>query len=261
MSSSVPAIERMDRIFQLLAERPEGVSLSGISQALGIPKTTTFRLLSTLEELGYVESASRNGLFRIGYKMGIWARESTVATSLVEIGRPILKRLAEETRQTAKISVVRNNHAVVIAKHDSPEEMRIYVKVGAVFPLHTGAASRILLAWLPETDLETYLASGLDRFTENTLADQGELLGSLETIRNQGYAIDDGEYLEGVGAVAVPIRGFGGTVVAALSLPYINGTVDKNEQRRLITRAQAASDAISRALGYDASNGKADKGP
>ena len=251
----------MDKIFQLLAENPEGVSLSGISQALGIPKTTTFRLLFTLEELGYVESASRNGLFRIGYKMGIWAREGTVATSLVEIGRPILKRLAEETRQTAKISIARNNHAVVIAKHDSPEEMRIYVKVGAVFPLHSGAASRILLAWLPEADLEIYLASGLDRFTGHTLADRGELLGSLDTIRNQGYAVDDGEYLEGVGAVAVPIRGFGGNVVAALSLPYINGTVDKNEQRRLIAAAKAASDSMSRGLGYAPPNGKSERRP
>jgi DNA-binding IclR family transcriptional regulator len=86
----------------------------------------------------------------------------------VKIGGPILKRLAEETRQTAKISIARNNTAVVIAKHDSPEEMRIYVKVGATFPLHSGAASRILLAWLSEEDLEAYLDDGLERFTGNT---------------------------------------------------------------------------------------------
>lgn len=251
MADSVPAIERMDRILQTLAENPEGVSLSGISQELGIPKTTTHRLLSTLEHLGYVESASGTGLFRMGYKPGIWARESTVATSLVKIGRPILKRLAEETRQTAKISIARNNSAVVIAKHDSPEQMQIYVKVGAMFPLHSGAASRVLLAWLSEDEIEAYISAGLKRYTANTISEPADLLTSLETIRKEGSAVDNGEYLEAVGAVAVPIRGFGGTVVAALSLPHIIGTVDPVAQKLLIQKAQAASQEISRALGHN----------
>ena len=251
MGNTVPAIERMDRIMSLIAGSATGASLSTIANELGIPKSTVHRLLVTMENLGYIEGKSGNGLFRIGHKPGMWAREADISRTLVEVATPFLHQLVAETRETAKLSVVRDDKALVVARVESPREVRITVDVGSQFPIHAGAASRVLLASLSDEVIARIANTQLARFTDHTIIDADALYETLARVRELGYAVDDEEYADGVRAVAAPVRDMHGTVIGAVSVPFIAGDSEGKKQKQLIFITMRIANAISEKMGFE----------
>lgn len=250
--SLVPAIEKLDAILEFLAERENGATITQTSVALKLPKSTVHRILGTLEHLGYVELSDGAGMYRLGYKLLMLSRRVNHNQSLLRVARPALGGLVEQTGETAKLNVVQGLSTCVVDRIESSAEMKISVVVGAVFPIYAGAASRLLLAHLPEPMQRQVLSGPLTQFTETTLADRETLSRSLEAIRKRGYAFDNEECVRGISALACPVTDFTGEVIAAISVPFIANTKNDSRLRQTLGLLSDAARSVSLALGCPA---------
>jgi IclR family transcriptional regulator, KDG regulon repressor len=202
---SVPAVGRMNEILMLLVRRGDRLTISEIAQTTGIAKTTCLRLLSSLTQYGFLSFHPNEGSYGLGAKLIVLGKKAESTLSWMDDLKSMLGDFALAIQETVKVSVLQNDHVSVLLRAESPQPLRISLSSGSTFPIHTGAASKMLLAQLSEEDANSILPESLESFTKNTITDKQSLLAHVARIREAGYAVDHEEYVSGVFAVAVPI--------------------------------------------------------
>ena len=251
----VQTIEKVSSILDILGQYPKGISIRDLSAGLRLPKGTTHRLLSSLNYFGYVRQDSRTKKYLLGFKLVELGHLLLSQIDLRREAEPFLKGLAERTRETVHMVFLDRNEIVYIDKVESDHNasgLRMASRVGLRNPAHSCAVGKVLLAHLPEEDVDRIIKEkGLSRRTENTIVDPMELKVHLKQVRRQGYAIDDEENEKGIRCVAAPIYSEAGKAVAAISIsgPAVRVT------RRLVQeflRGEVMKTAleISQKLGY-----------
>lgn len=229
-----------------LAERG-GAQIRELSTALGIPRSTVYRILNSLEAHALVVRSGETA-YRLGPKLLRLARAVPGGADLVSVARPAMEALAEEIGATVKLSVLEAGTALVVAVAEGPQTYSITTQVGRRFPLHAGAASKVLAAFAPAAVREALLAAPLPAATPATITDPAALAAELAEVRVRAFAEDRGEFVPGVCAVAVPVFGAGGGCVAALSVPHLQGTPAARREALARGVARAAA-ALTRLLG------------
>jgi DNA-binding IclR family transcriptional regulator len=170
-------------------------------------------------------------------------------------GRPVCERLARTLGETVNIAVIHAHHAVNVDQVQGPAAISAHNWVGQLTPLHATSSGKVLLAWADKTHREKLLAdAGLARFTRGTITTPARLERELATARRQGYATTVEEYEQGLNAVAAPIRGQHGQVVAAVSASGPTFRLTPSRMEQLASTVIAAADEISHFLGYLASS-------
>ena len=217
----IPAIERAMDVLDALTREP-GATISQLSEALDIPRSTVYRILNSLAAGAAVAKEGEG--YHVGPKLIQWANAVTRGADLVSLARSHLERLANEESATVKLSVLEADKALVVAVAQSPRQFSISTQVGSRFPLHAGAASKVLLAHAPEEVQARILAGPLEAVTPLTLTDPAALRALLQEVRERGWATDQSEYVDGINAVAAPVFGPDGRCVAALSIPYLSAS-------------------------------------
>ena len=166
-----------------------------------------------------------------------------------ERARPVLQRLASQTGETAHLCILDDGEVLYLEKVEAPRTVRVPSIVGRRYPAHCGAAGKTLLAFQPEEEIEELIKRrGLKAYTRNTLTTPAQLREGLRLVREQGYAIDNEEFEEGLECIGAPIRDYSGKVVAAISIagPAFRITEDKLPvlARSVIEAAQELSDDL-----------------
>jgi len=248
---SVRAVVRAVSILeQFDLERPEQ-SLTEVSAGIGLSKSTTHRLLTTLEATEMVEFDRRTSRYRLGlkaYRLG-----SVVAKSmeLVKQADPLLAAMAEETSETSFLVVPDGNEALCMRRFDGSHQIRVlYLEPGKHSAFNCGAAQRVLLAHLPDDRWEEVAARHVRRMTQYSLASRDELERDRREIRERGYAVSWEDVTLHACALGAPVRDASGSVVAAVS---ISGIVQRFSAERLpglIRSVMKLGDDLSRRLGY-----------
>lgn len=242
----IPAIDRAMEIMDALAQGG-ALSIRDLAKTCDLARSTVYRTLNTLCAHRMVERVD-DGNYVLGPRLLKLARAVPRGLDLTTIARPILDRLATDLGTSAKISILDGREALVIATAEAPGAYSITTQVGRRFPLHAGAASKLLLAFMPETARNGVLSARLDTYTARTIVDRAVLAKEFVRIRSLGYATDDGEYAEGVRAVAAPVLDGTGGCVAAVSVPYAAGT-DAKRAAKIKTAVIAAGKELSVQLG------------
>ena len=244
----VPVIERMLDILEILERSAAGVGIRQLCQDLSMPRSTVYRILNTLEVRDMVRRTS-NGSFMLGSRLLMLAANvfSGETATLVDIGKQRLEALSRATGEASKLSVCDVEKVLVIAVATGSGEYSLSVKPGQKQALHAGAASKVLLAHMPPHEIDRLLSAPLMRYTEQTLVDPVLIREELETIRRQGWAYDQGEFSNGVFAVAAPVKDRNGKVVAAASIPFLS-TPDAPRVNKLRLAVIAAVAAIAEEL-------------
>jgi DNA-binding IclR family transcriptional regulator len=240
-----PAIERAVDVLDALTRKP-GASISQLSELLSIPRSTIYRILNSLEA-GAVVAKEGEG-YHVGPKLIQWAHAVTRGADLVSLARPHLERLANAEIATVKLSVLDDDRALVVAVAESPRQYSISTQVGSRFPLHAGAASKVLLAHAPKEARDRALAGPLAAETSATVTDPQALRAMLADVRARGYATDQGEYTLGINAVAAPVFGPDGRCIAAISIPYL-GESEGARADALRDAVVVAAQALTRQMG------------
>jgi len=239
------------KILDTLGESDQGVSLSELANLLGFPTSTTHRLLKTLESQGYVEKDSISGRYAVGSKVLYLQIASTNRLRLVRAAFPHLRVLTHVTDETANLSTLSDGRVVYLESVAVDRAIGLYAPPGSIAPAYCTAMGKVLLSNLGEIELHQWLAEHeLTAVTANTVTNSAVLKTQLLEIRNQGYAIDNEEWVEGVRCVAAPIQDYTGRVVAAasVSIPLARFTDDRKQD--VLRAVKQACTAISKDLGY-----------
>jgi IclR family transcriptional regulator, acetate operon repressor len=211
---SIRAVARVCAILDLVQRRPHGFSILDVGGAAGLPKSSAFRYLSTLEAHGYVVRDPR-GNYRIGPDFP--SAESLRPELLLERARPHLEVLRDLYRETINLVVLDGNRVIHLEVLESPRSLRLAARKGDREHLHCTAGGKAIAAVLPEDRLVAILeAEGMPAHTPRTITKVDEFLEEVELTRRRGYAIDDGEHEPGGRCVAVAVPG--STLPAAVSL-------------------------------------------
>ncbi len=206
-------------LLERLSAAPDGVNLTDLSQQLGMPAATVHRLLSTFEELDFVEQDAELGLWFVGLKTFTVGNAFLNRRDFVASARPYMQRLVEQCGETVNLGVIDQGEVVFISQVESREVMRMIVRLGSRSPIHASGVGKALLASMPEQQVTRILQQrGLARYTDHTIDSPAPLHAELEQVRQQGYALDDEEHAVGLRCVAAPIFDENGQALAAISL-------------------------------------------
>jgi IclR family transcriptional regulator, pca regulon regulatory protein len=198
------------------AEHPE-LTLSEVARRAGLTRAAARRFLMTLETLGYVRSDAR--AFTLTPRILELGFSYLSASTLPEIAQPHLERLSRDVDESVSAGVLDEADIVYVARVPTRRIMSVRITIGTRFPAYATSIGRALLAGLPDAEAEAVLdASDLRPLTDRTIADRAELLAELARVREQGWAVVDGELEPGLRSIAVPLHGRDGTVIAAINV-------------------------------------------
>ncbi|SDO14966.1 IclR family transcriptional regulator [Lentzea jiangxiensis] len=211
--------QSLDRALTLVSQLATGPkTLDELSGVIGVHKSTTLRLLRTLETHRFVQ---RDGVhhYRLGTALFDLANRALEERDVRRAAEPALRDLNSRLGHTVHLASYEDGEVIYIDKYESRHQMRMYSRIGRRAPLHCTAVAKILLADLPPATLRKVLA-GMEfpRLTENTIPGPAEYLAELERVRAKGYAVDNSEHEDFIHCIAAPIRGARGEVLAAVSM-------------------------------------------
>jgi IclR family KDG regulon transcriptional repressor len=212
-------------------------TLDEIATAVGLPKSTTHRLLVTLANHGFVE----RGVLASSYRLGIEA--AIIGSRAIQFQRPraevrdLVARAASQLGETVGLGVLKGRHVLVVEKGVPPRPFSWNLGVGATIPAHASAAGKIHLSGLTDEEIERLFEGerALEPFGPNTLTDLPSLLVDLARTRRRGYAVDLEEYEEGLRCIAVPVRSLDDRITHSLG---ITAPVSRISESRLAEHAE-----------------------
>lgn len=211
---SVQSIERAFALLRALATAPYGVT--ELADQVELPKSTVARLLSALETEGAVTQDELGGEYRLGDGLLDIAGAAQPGRNLVATVRPFLLELSEELGEAAGLGIAQGRD-IYYLDHAMPEaDVMVRDWTGESLPMHAVPSGMALLAFLPETELDAYLAKPVEQVTPHTLVDPDAIRERIDAIRQLGYAWGYEEGVDGINSFAAPIIGPDGEVIAAV---------------------------------------------
>lgn len=247
--NAVRSVDRAASLLLALGESQGEAGVTELARRLGLHKSTASRLLATLEKRGLVEQDEESGKYRLGLIVIRLAERAEQTLDLRALAMPELDRLARATRETTGLGVLHGDQMITVAQADGPNLVAMGDWTGRGAPLHSVAAGKVLLAFLPEREIMRLVRRGLDRCTERTITQLEPLLEELARVRRRGFATAFGEFDPGLNAVAAPVHDARGQVIAALDVWGPAFRVTSRRVPELVQAAREAAAAVSVRLG------------
>ncbi len=161
---------------------------------------------------------------------------------------PYIQKLVDEIQETVHLGILDQGEVLYIDKRESPQSLRIVSQIGTRLPAHCTGLGKVQLAFVPTAELKRVVETkGLVNYTKNTITDFEALQEEMAKIREQGYAVDDGEIMENLKCLAAPIRDHSGKVIAGIS---ISGPTERMSDDSYVGCITSTAMEISRRLGY-----------
>jgi IclR family acetate operon transcriptional repressor len=245
------AVDRAARLLSEVVHSADPMTFTGLSASTGLAKSTTSRLLLALERNGLVRRDD-HGRFLPGEMFVSFAWRGGAEAGLVAVAQPFLDRLGKATGETVNLGVASHGQVEQIAQVDSTYLIGGTNWVGMSVPLHCSALGKVLLAYgaaaLPPGPLQ--------RCTERTITTETALRAELAAVRARGYAVTDEELEPGLVAVAAPVYGYDGMVVAALSVSAPASRMTPPELAAAAAQCGQEAAGLSAVLGYRQRSGR-----
>ena len=247
----VPGLERGLRIIEMLNDRPEGMSMNELSNKLGIPTNSVYRILATLERGNYVRKRSGGSLYELTSKLLSMSSPVTGTPSFVESSLAQMRALRDETKESVLCGTLLGEEGVVLEQVEGLHSFSFRICPGLRFPLHTAAPGKLFLAHMAEAERETLLARlDFKKFTKHTLTTQSALLKEVQQAKIDGFALDREEEMVGQVCVAAPVFNRSGRILGAIWMVAPTSRVSHQDLPVLGETVRTYADAISLGFGY-----------
>jgi IclR family transcriptional regulator, acetate operon repressor len=212
---AVRAVARVMDILDLLQDSPDGRTLQEVSEVVGLPRSSAYRYLSTLETGGYVQRDGTRGLYRFG--LAFLPSHGRHLEVLAARARPVMGELRDRLGETINLAVLDGNRVAYVEILESNKAVRLAARRGDRDPIHSTALGKAIASRIsPDAVVAILAAEGMPRRTAKTITDQARYLAELEKVRHQGFALDLRENEEDGCCVAVSLPN--SRVPAAISL-------------------------------------------
>ena len=247
-------LDRALAALEVLAHRGPDLSLTQLSQALELHKSTAHRLIRVLERHRLVEKNGNDGKYRLGLKLFELGTRAVAQLDLRERARPFLEKVMLSTGETVHLCVYDAGEVVYVDKMEPARSVRMASTVGRRNPAYCTAVGKALMAHLPEDQVEAAAQRhGMRRLTRNTICTLAELSAELAKVRAQGYAVDNEENEEGLSCVGVAVWGFSPSPLAAISVSGPTFRLASDKIPAVAQAVMAGAAALSRELGHQGS--------
>lgn len=246
---AVKSAERVLEVFELLKDYPEGLTLKEIGQKLGYAGSSTFELVKTLADRGYltVDGSKRYTLGARLIQLGVCA---SAYLDINKVAAPVLKGLMEQVQETVFMALLSGDEIVYVAIVDSFRSISTNARMGGRKPLYCTGLGKAFLAFLPREESEALIRRiHFEKITPNTITDPDRLRAQLDVYRRQGYSVDNEEIEEGLWCVSAPVYNSAGHIEAAIS---VSGPVNrmKPNEVQIAAALRNAAWELSDKLGY-----------
>ncbi|WP_321815362.1 MULTISPECIES: IclR family transcriptional regulator [unclassified Paraburkholderia] len=253
-SYRVPGLERGLRILTEFSPREPVLDAPELSRRLGIPRTTVFRLLQTLESLGFLERADRDRNYRLGVAVLRLGFEYLSSLELTDLGLPLIESLRDSTGLTSHIVIRDGRDIVFVAKAQShaPIFSSVKVNVGTRLPAHATTHGQVLMGDLTLDDLRAlYPEPQLERYTPSTPETVEELYMRIREDAERGYAVSESSFERGISVVSAPVRNDTGRIAAVVTTTIPRPGIESSLlDGGLIDKVRHAADELSKRLNY-----------
>ena len=241
----------LDKAMRILYTFPGGnVTLTPqqIAKSTGMSLPTVYRLAQVLSEHGWLMKEGQQ--YRLGMTLLHLGAKVAEGIDVRSCALPHLRWLKEQTNENAELFIRSNESRIAIEVVLSPHNLRVFVAVGTPVPLHVGAAGKILLAWLPDTEQSELILTSVARYSDHPLGDLQALEMKLARIREAGWATSEGERVAGLSAIAAPVFNASKEVVAALALAAPTVRLGPEERDKYVPLVCEAAWRTSHDMGY-----------
>lgn len=246
---NVTAVVRAFRVLEAVAERNQ-IGLSDLSRMLAVHKSTLYRFLATMCDLGYLRKLPNSEEYSLTLRLFHVGSAALDRIDVVQESRAPMEWLAEQTGETVHLAMRDSSSIVYLNKIDSSHTLRMYSRIGKHAPLYCTGLGKALLAWLPEEKVQSVLQEqSFHRYTDTTITDFEALLDELKAIRERGYSTDQEEHEAGIRCAAAPIFDASGEPSAALSVSWPTMRADGEPARRWGALVREAAAQVSQAIG------------
>ncbi|MDZ4288430.1 MAG: IclR family transcriptional regulator [Prosthecobacter sp.] len=231
---STPSLDRALAVLERLGQHPGGLTVSELAEELGQSVNFVYRVTQSLSAHGYAHRDG-NKRFRIGAKMLSLCQPIHDDVPLVEAALPAMRWLSEQTGEAAHVGILTGAEGLVLERVIGTQMVKFYIERGARFPLHTSAPGKVILALMDEAAREDLMRRmDFKAYQPWTIADRAEFRKHLAQVRQQGWAADLGEHLEGHHCLGAPILKSDHEPVASL---WITGPSQRLTKERIVKLA------------------------
>ena len=246
---TIKSVVKTVKILEALSANGE-MGVTRLAQAVDMDKSTVFRILDTLKNLGYLMQCPDHQSYRLGLKFLDLAKSQMTLQGLIDRGHPYLVKLAIETGEASKLAVLEGPNALIVDSVESQHTIKVNVATGRQFSAHIVGIGKVILAYMDEEHVRCLFAGKpLLAPTDRTITSLDDLLEDLRLTRERGYAIDDEECSPGLYCLAAPVFDYGSHVAAGLSVSFpILRNKTRAERERITGLLLGASADISREL-------------
>lgn len=255
-SHKTPTLKSVEKAFDLLGcfshEKPD-FSMLELADKLNMSKGSVHRILLTAQLKGFVEKNLSTNRYQLGIKLFELGSVVMLRTNLSMESLPILREVTSITGETSYVIIKEQDEALCIQCVEGHNYLRVlFLELGKKMPLYIGAGPKILLAHMDNSEIKEWFDRNpeLQKWTEDTLTDEGRIWQDIETIRARGYAESIEDVTPGVTSVGAPIRDSSGKVIAAVSIGGASINFADDEREKLVSIIKEAGLKISKRMGF-----------
>lgn len=248
----VPGLERGLLLLSQFSRHRRSCGAPELAQRLQLPRSTVFRLLCTLEGMGFLERTESGREYKLGLGILRLGFEYLASLDLTELGTPLTNRLCQQVGHAANLVVRDGRHIVYVCKATTSSTPFIgAVAIGTRLPAHATVLGQVLLSGLNLSELKNlYPEPRLESFTAHTPNDVNELYQASVHIREQGYVVGEGFYERHISTVAAPVFNQSGRIVAALGVTLGASSIEAAQRLGLIDSVSEVASELSALLDY-----------
>lgn len=233
-----------------LGEERSPLTLTEICHRVRLPKTTVYRYLQTLSQLGFVAHNSEQDRYLLGHRLFELGQLAGEQLRIRDVALPHMQALRAKFNETVNLGLLDGKEIVYVEMVESHHTLRMRASLGSRDPVYSTALGKAMLAFVPDADQEQHLPARFVPRTQKTVANRQELAARLADVRTRGFAVDDGENEDGARCVGAPIFDYTGQVAAAISLSAPATRMDDAQLAQAAQAVVTTAEAISRNLGY-----------
>lgn len=249
-SGSVQSVERALSLLEVLGEDEEGYRLTDLAARTGLSPSTVHRLLTTLEKRRFVQFDQSDGMWHVGRQAFSVGSAFVRQRNFVAPALPFLRQLRDQTRETANLGVIDDGEVVVLTQTESREIMRTITRVGGRVPMVTSGMGKAILATYEPADVAAIISSqGMRKATPRSLVRASDLRAELTSIRAQGYAVDDEEFVPGLRCIAAVVYNNQAEALCAISVSGLSARLTSERVAGIGKLLKETAGELTAALG------------
>jgi len=247
------AIEKSLKILMLYYPHNKELTTTEVSKRLDLHKATASRILLTLARNGFLQQDQQRKTFRLGPSVLRLATsiKQSLKSELVQIAKPHLDDLRDLVNETVGLEVISGDLTVLAYLAEGSRPVRTTTSLGATLPVYSAAGAKAIFAYSPSAHWQSVFDRGVARLTEHTITDPKVYARQLETVRKEGFAVDEEEIDLGVTALGAPVFNHEALPVAGVVIIGPSDRVKADPESALVSNLKAAAEKISRDLHYD----------